>query len=139
MSSMGCAVYSKRMRRCSNLPPDMVIIDRCSHALHLWLQILWVETQPASHGWTGRAKALRDRLLGAAAGVLGALNSRNCRRPFAPAAAFQTEDLPPARFHAEVRAAAASLGGLMEARHTRVWAVLTCAAPMPPGLQACTQ
>ena len=60
----------------------------------MWLQILWVETQPASHGWTGRAKALRDRLLGAAAGVLGALNSRNCRRPFAPAAAFQTEDLP---------------------------------------------
>ena len=117
----------------------MVIIETCSQALHLCLQILWVETQPASHGWTGRAKALRDRLLGAAAGVLGALNSRNCRRPFAPATAFQTEDLPPARFHAEVRAAAASLGGLMEARHTRVWAVLTCVPTMPPGLQSCFQ
>ena len=84
-----------------------------------------METQPASHGWTAREKALRDKLLAAATGVLDELNSRNCRRPFTPAAAFQTADLPPARFHAEVRAAAASLGGLMEARHTRVWAILT--------------
>ena len=84
-----------------------------------------METQPASRGWTGRAAGLRDKLKSSVSAVLGQLNSRNCRRPFAPVAAFQTEELPPARFYAEVKSAAASLGGLMEATHTRVWAVLT--------------
>lgn len=90
------------------------------------MQVLWVETVPAPNGWTGRAGALRAKLKEAVGVLLGQLYNRNCTREFAPPQAFQTEDLPPARFHSEVKTAAASFGGLMEARHTRVWSILTC-------------
>ena len=110
------------------MPNCFACLQECFLTLRMsipYFQVLWVETQPASRGWSGRAAALRDKLKSSVSGVLGQLNSRNSRRPFAPASAFQTEDLPPARFHAEVKSAAASLGGLMEATHTRVWAILT--------------
>lgn len=108
------------------------------------LQVLWAESQPApgsvSHStWTGRAATLRQQLTEAAGSLLGQLYDRNCRREFAPAAAFQTEHLPSARFHSDVKAAAATLGGLMEAKHTRIWAVLTCVCPSlyPPHFKHC--
>jgi hypothetical protein len=79
---------------------------------------------------------VRQNLIESAGILLGQLYDRNCRRAFAPDEAFQTEHLPPARFHAEVKAAAATLGGLMEAKHTRVWAILTCAL-CPPRNPCC--
>ncbi|KAK9914927.1 hypothetical protein WJX75_002372 [Coccomyxa subellipsoidea] len=97
----------------------------------LW-QVLWAETSPASHGWTGRAAALRAKLKEAVGTLLGQLYNRNCRVQFAPPQAFQAEDLPPARFHTEVKVAAASVGGLMEAKHTRVWSILTHAPFLVP-------
>lgn len=52
------------------------------------------------------------------------LYSRNCRRAFAPAAAFHSDAVPGERFHVEVMAASAYSGGLMAATHTRVWGLL---------------
>jgi hypothetical protein len=52
------------------------------------------------------------------------LYARNCRTPFAPATAFHTDVLIGELFHAEVSAASAGAGGLMDATHTRVWALL---------------
>lgn len=93
------------------------------------MQVLWVETVPAPGGWTGKAGALRAKLKESVGTLLGQLYNRNCRREFAPPQAFQAEDLPPTRFHTEVNVAAASVGGLMEAKHTRVWSILTCVLP----------
>jgi len=45
-------------------------------------------------------------------------------QPFAPAWAFHTDVLIGEMFHAEVSAASAGAGGLMDATHTRVWALL---------------
>ena len=45
-------------------------------------------------------------------------------QPFAPARAFHTDVLIGEMFHAEVSAASAGAGGLMDATHTRVWALL---------------
>ena len=61
---------------------------------------------------------------------LGVLTSDIRRRascelqPFAPARAFHTDVLIGEMFHAEVSAASAGAGGLMDATHTRVWALL---------------
>jgi hypothetical protein len=63
--------------------------------------VLWAESQPAQ-GWPAPAAQLRGKLKEAAGALLGQLYDRNCRKAFAPAEAFQTEQLPPARFHAEV-------------------------------------
>ena len=131
-----CKLQDSRNR--AKLPPE-----RASKQgpWDLDLQVLWAEPQPAQ-GWPPAAAGLRRKLKEAAGTLLGQLHDRNCRRAFAPAEAFQTEHLPPARFHAEVKAAAASVGGLMEARHTRVWALLTCASSFArhvpsPMTQAC--
>ncbi len=101
------------------------------------LQVLWAESAPAPHGWTARAAAVRAKLKEAVGTLLGQLYNRNCGRQFAPPQAFQAEDLPPARFHSEVKVAAASVGGLMEAKHTRVWSILTWAFSTSCHIQLC--
>ena len=92
----------------------------------LW-QVLWVEGAPQG-GWPPAAAALRARLRTHVGALLGRLYDRNSRRAFAPVAAFYAAGLPPERFCAEAAAAASARGGLMEATHTRVWALLRCAA-----------
>ena len=52
------------------------------------------------------------------------LYSRNCRRAFAPAAAFHSDADPGERFHVEVLAASARSGGFMAATDSRVWGLL---------------
>ena len=72
-------------------------------------------------------------------------------QPFAPARAFHTDVLIGELFHAEVSVASAGAGGLMDATHTRVWALLRwghdeacaqCHQPLPgcvPIAQWCLQ
>lgn len=70
------------------------------------------------------AQALRGALKESAGKLLTQLYDRNCRRPFAPSPAFQTSNLPPDRFQAEMQTAALAAGGLMQATNTRVWGLL---------------
>ena len=72
----------------------------------------------------GPAAQLRASLKHSVGKLLGQLFDRNSRRPFAPPAAFYADNLAPELFQQEVRSAAAVSGGLMEATHTRVWAIL---------------
>eukprot|EP00884_Botryococcus_braunii_P007124 jgi/Botrbrau1/16412/Bobra.0142s0012.1 len=97
----------------------------------LW-QVLWVETPPSPGGWSAPAGALRSELKKVLGKLLSDLYVRNCRRSFAPAEAFHVSSLPPERFHAEVAAASVAEGGLMEATHTRVWALLETAPFLIP-------
>ena len=53
---------------------------------------------------------LLNPLVSAAGKLLGQLYDRNCRRGFAPAAAFQADALPPDRFHSEMQVGT-ELGG----------------------------
>ena len=70
------------------------------------------------------AKGLRGALKESAGKLLTQLYDRNCRRRFAPSEAFQTGNLSPERFHAEMQTAANAAGGLMQATNTRVWGLL---------------
>lgn len=70
------------------------------------------------------AKALRAALRESAGKLLTQLYDRNCRRQFAPADAFETGNLPPERFQAEMQTAANAAGGFMQAKNTRVWGLL---------------
>lgn len=70
------------------------------------------------------AADLRQELREEAGRLMAQLYSRNCRRAFAETAAFHADVPPGERFHNEVMAASAGSGGLMEATHTRVWALL---------------
>jgi len=107
----------------AGLPSSSGLLGLLKHAL--W-QLLWVEAAPAG-GWPAAAGGLRARVRAAAGALLGRLYDRNCRRAFAPVRAFYAAGLPPERFCAEAGAAAAGRGGLMEATHTRVWALMRCA------------
>ncbi len=98
------------------------VLGLLKHAL--W-HVLWVEAAPQG-GWAPGTAALRARLKAHAGALLGRLYDRNCRRAFAPVAAFYAAGLAPERFCAEAASAAAGRGGLMEATHTRVWALLRC-------------
>ena len=91
-------------------------------------QVLWVEKSPGQGSWSPAASKLRADVRDAVGKLLGQLYDRNCHRAFVPTEAFHIDNLPPERFHAEVNAAAAARGGLMEASHTRVWLILRCGA-----------
>ncbi|KAL4444560.1 hypothetical protein ABPG77_002377 [Micractinium sp. CCAP 211/92] len=79
----------------------------------LW-HALWVEAAPSPGGWPPEAAALRAELKEAAGKLMGQLHDLNCRRPFAPAEAFQADALPTERFQSEMSAATAAGRALAE-------------------------